>query len=159
MPTAPPRKLLLHHRRHVALLSSCIPPQYQYPHLHLHLHGHRRFLPIRLASSHRWLERQSSDRFARQARVQGLKSRAAFKLLQINERYRLFRPGQTVVDLGYAPGSWSQVSSVWVYSYFLGGKVGREGGLLMGVREMGRLIDKMLYKIYVLMCLAMWCCV
>jgi len=42
--------------------------------------------------------------------VQGLKSRAAFKLLQINDRYRLFRPGQTVVDLGFAPGSWSQVA-------------------------------------------------
>jgi hypothetical protein len=39
-----------------------------------------------------------------------LKSRAAFKLLQINERYRLFRPGMTVVDLGFAPGSWSQVN-------------------------------------------------
>ena len=63
----------------------------------------------RFASSKRWVERQSKDRFAREARVQGLKSRAAFKLLQINDKYRLFRPGQTVVDLGYAPGSWSQV--------------------------------------------------
>lgn len=70
------------------------------------------FLPrssLRFASSKRWVDRQSKDRFARQARVQGLKSRAAFKLLQINEKYRLFKPGQTVVDLGYAPGSWSQV--------------------------------------------------
>ena len=71
-------------------------------------------LPVRaarrqFASSKRWVERQSKDRFAREARVQGLKSRAAFKLLQINDKYRLFRPGQTVVDLGYAPGSWSQV--------------------------------------------------
>jgi len=41
--------------------------------------------------------------------VQGLKSRAAFKLLQINEKYRLFKPGMTVIDLGFAPGSWSQV--------------------------------------------------
>jgi 21S rRNA (uridine2791-2'-O)-methyltransferase len=63
----------------------------------------------RFASSKRWVERQSKDRFAREARVQGLKSRAAFKLLQINDKYRLFKPGQTVVDLGYAPGSWSQV--------------------------------------------------
>ncbi|EXJ53945.1 ribosomal RNA large subunit methyltransferase J [Cladophialophora yegresii CBS 114405] len=51
------------------------------------------------------------DQFARAAKVQGLKSRAAFKLLQINERYRLFRPGMTVVDLGFAPGSWSQVAT------------------------------------------------
>lgn len=42
--------------------------------------------------------------------MNNLKSRAAFKLLQINDRYRLFRPGQTVVDLGFAPGSWSQVA-------------------------------------------------
>jgi 21S rRNA (uridine2791-2'-O)-methyltransferase len=45
--------------------------------------------------------------------LQGLKSRAAFKLLQINEKYRLFRAGMTVVDLGFAPGSWSQVRNVW----------------------------------------------
>ncbi len=102
MPTAP-RKLL--HHRHVALLTLLLSRNlpHQPPYLHLPL------VPIRLTSSHRWLERQSSDRFARQARVHGLKSRAAFKLLQINERHRLFRPGQTVVDLGYAPGSWSQV--------------------------------------------------
>jgi hypothetical protein len=61
------------------------------------------------SSTRRWTERQKSDHFARAAKVQGLKSRAAFKLLQINERYRLFRPGMTVVDLGFAPGSWSQV--------------------------------------------------
>jgi len=57
-----------------------------------------------------WRSRQSRDPFARAARVQGLRSRAAFKLLHIHDRHRLFRPGQTVVDLGYAPGSWSQVS-------------------------------------------------
>lgn len=71
----------------------------------------RRLPPCRTASSstRRWTERQKGDQFARAAKVQGLKSRAAFKLLQINERYRLFRPGMTVVDLGFAPGSWSQV--------------------------------------------------
>ncbi|KIW63039.1 hypothetical protein PV04_09918 [Phialophora macrospora] len=62
------------------------------------------------SSTRRWTERQKGDHFARAAKVQGLKSRAAFKLLQINERYRLFRPGMTVVDLGFAPGSWSQVA-------------------------------------------------
>ncbi|KAK5056846.1 hypothetical protein LTR84_012378 [Exophiala bonariae] len=50
------------------------------------------------------------DQFARAAKVQGLKSRAAFKLLQINDKYRLFKPGMTVIDLGFAPGSWSQVA-------------------------------------------------
>lgn len=67
------------------------------------------WVSTRHASSKRWVDRQSRDRFAREAKVQGLKSRAAFKLLQINDRYRLFKPGQTVIDLGYAPGSWSQV--------------------------------------------------
>ncbi|KAL3496961.1 23S ribosomal RNA methyltransferase [Aspergillus germanicus] len=64
----------------------------------------------RLSSSKRWQARQLKDHFTREAAVQGLKSRAAFKLLQIDEKYRLFRKGQTVVDLGYAPGSWSQVA-------------------------------------------------
>ena len=63
-----------------------------------------------LSASKRWQTRQSSDPFTRAAKVSGLKSRAAFKLLQINDRYRLFKPGQTVVDLGFAPGSWSQVA-------------------------------------------------
>ncbi|KAJ5875548.1 uncharacterized protein N7473_012895 [Penicillium subrubescens] len=68
------------------------------------------FNQIRHASSKRWQARQQKDQFTREAAVQGLKSRAAFKLLQIDEKYRIFRRGQTVVDLGYAPGSWSQVA-------------------------------------------------
>ncbi|UPX09898.1 Methylene-fatty-acyl-phospholipid synthase [Ascochyta rabiei] len=62
------------------------------------------------SSSTRWKTRQGNDHFAREARVQGLKSRAAFKLLELNEKHKLFKPGQTVVDLGFAPGSWSQVA-------------------------------------------------
>ncbi|ORY16041.1 FtsJ-like methyltransferase-domain-containing protein [Clohesyomyces aquaticus] len=62
------------------------------------------------SSSTRWKSRQGKDFFAKEARVQGLKSRAAFKLLEMNEKYKLFKPGQTVVDLGFAPGSWSQVA-------------------------------------------------
>ncbi|KAE8556326.1 hypothetical protein EYB25_001027 [Talaromyces marneffei] len=64
----------------------------------------------RFSSSKRWQSRQRSDMFTREAVVRGLKSRAAFKLLEIDEQYRIFRSGQTVVDLGYAPGSWSQVA-------------------------------------------------
>ncbi|KAL6710530.1 2' O-ribose methyltransferase [Coniothyrium glycines] len=63
------------------------------------------------SSSTRWKSRQGKDFFAREARVQGLKSRAAFKLLELNEKHKLFKPGQTVVDLGFAPGSWSQVAA------------------------------------------------
>ncbi|KAJ5992881.1 hypothetical protein N7451_008605 [Penicillium sp. IBT 35674x] len=70
---------------------------------------------IRQLSSKRWQARQHKDQFTREAAVQGLKSRAAFKLLQIDEKYRIFKKGQTVVDLGYAPGSWSQVISSKAY--------------------------------------------
>lgn len=68
--------------------------------------------PIRWSSSgSRWKQRQGRDAYARNAKVQGLKSRAAFKLLEMDAKYRLFKNnGQTVVDLGYAPGSWSQVA-------------------------------------------------
>lgn len=62
------------------------------------------------AASKRWQARQVKDKYAVNAKVQGLKSRAAFKLLEINEKYKIFREGQTIVDLGYAPGSWSQVA-------------------------------------------------
>ncbi|WYZ42034.1 hypothetical protein EsH8_V_000929 [Colletotrichum jinshuiense] len=63
------------------------------------------------SSSSRWKMRQGKDMFAREAKVQGLKSRAAFKLLEMDAKYKIFRKGQTVVDLGYAPGSWSQVAA------------------------------------------------
>ncbi|KAI1425026.1 23S ribosomal RNA methyltransferase [Xylaria sp. FL1777] len=62
------------------------------------------------SSNSRWKIRQGKDVFAREAKVQGLKSRAAFKLLEMDSKYKLFRRGQTIVDLGYAPGSWSQVA-------------------------------------------------
>ncbi|KAK2609343.1 2' O-ribose methyltransferase [Conoideocrella luteorostrata] len=62
------------------------------------------------SSNSRWKQRQGGDMFARDAKVQGLKSRAAFKLLEMDSKHRLFKPGQMVVDLGYAPGSWSQVA-------------------------------------------------
>lgn len=62
------------------------------------------------SSSTRWKARQTRDTFAREAKVAGLKSRAAFKLLEINDKHRIFKSGDTVVDLGYAPGSWSQVA-------------------------------------------------
>ncbi|KAE8375806.1 FtsJ-like methyltransferase-domain-containing protein [Aspergillus bertholletiae] len=68
------------------------------------------FILKRPSSSKRWQARQLRDRFTREATAQGLKSRAAFKLIQIDAKYRIFRNGQTVVDLGYAPGSWSQVA-------------------------------------------------
>lgn len=56
-----------------------------------------------------WSERQSRDVYAKKAKEESYRCRSAFKLIEINEKYRLFRPGQVVIDCGCAPGSWSQV--------------------------------------------------
>jgi 23S rRNA (uridine2552-2'-O)-methyltransferase len=70
----------------------------------------------RTVSQNRWLERQLNDPFVARAKREGYKSRAAFKLLEIDDKYRLFRPGLKVVDLGAAPGGWSQVAAARVQS-------------------------------------------
>jgi len=62
-------------------------------------------------SSRAWLQEHESDRWVQRARAEGYRSRASFKLLEIQRRDRLIRPGQTVVDLGAAPGGWSQVAA------------------------------------------------
>lgn len=64
----------------------------------------------RKASSTRWLERQLNDPYVAEAKRRGYRSRAAFKLLQLDERFSLLRPGARVVDLGAAPGGWTQVA-------------------------------------------------
>lgn len=64
----------------------------------------------RRASSVRWLERQLNDPWVAEAKARGYRSRAAFKLLQIDEKVGLLKPGQRVVDLGATPGGWSQVA-------------------------------------------------
>lgn len=63
----------------------------------------------RSTSSTRWLQRQLNDPYVQEARRQGLRSRAAFKLRELNERFHLLKPGMRVVDLGAAPGGWTQV--------------------------------------------------
>ncbi|ODN70154.1 RlmE family RNA methyltransferase [Methylobrevis pamukkalensis] len=63
----------------------------------------------RTASSARWLERQLNDPYVVKAKKEGWRSRAAFKIIEINEKCHLLKPGQRVVDLGAAPGGWSQV--------------------------------------------------
>ncbi len=65
----------------------------------------------RKPSSTDWLRRQLNDPYVAEAHRQGLRSRAAFKLQQLDERFRLLRPGIRVVDLGCAPGGWSQVAA------------------------------------------------
>ncbi len=63
----------------------------------------------RTASSTRWLERQLNDPYVRQAKAEGYRSRAAYKLLELDERFGLLKGVKRVVDLGIAPGGWSQV--------------------------------------------------
>jgi 23S rRNA (uridine2552-2'-O)-methyltransferase len=62
-------------------------------------------------SNKQWLRRHVTDSYVQRAKAQGYRSRAAFKLLELDEREKLFRSGATVVDLGAAPGSWSQVAA------------------------------------------------
>jgi 23S rRNA (uridine2552-2'-O)-methyltransferase len=68
----------------------------------------------RSLASARWLERQLNDPYVAQARREGYRSRAAYKLIEIDEKYKLFKPGQRIVDLGAAPGGWSQVAAARV---------------------------------------------
>ncbi|MBQ1541502.1 rRNA methyltransferase [Caulobacter sp. CCUG 60055] len=64
----------------------------------------------RTASQQAWLERQINDPFAAEARAKGYRSRAAFKLAEIDDRYRFLKKGARVIDLGCAPGGWVQVA-------------------------------------------------
>ncbi|MEL6421118.1 MAG: RlmE family RNA methyltransferase [Pseudomonadota bacterium] len=68
----------------------------------------------RRLSSTRWLQRQLNDPYVAEAREQGLRSRAAFKLQQIQEKHHILKLGDCVVDLGAAPGGWSKLAADWV---------------------------------------------
>ncbi len=72
----------------------------------------------RSRSSRRWLREQRNDPYTRRARQEGYRGRAAYKLIELDTKDRLLRPGMRVVDLGAAPGSWSQYAA---------GRVGRDG--------------------------------
>lgn len=65
----------------------------------------------RKIASTRWLQRQLNDPYVEEAKRRGYRSRAAFKLAEIDDKYHLLRPGMTVVDLGAAPGGWSQIAA------------------------------------------------
>jgi len=77
----------------------------------------------RIAST-RWLSRQLNDPYVEEAKRRGYRSRAAFKLIEMDDKYRLLKPGMTVVDLGAAPGGWSQIAAERV------GSVERKGQVL-----------------------------
>ncbi|HUD88188.1 MAG TPA: RlmE family RNA methyltransferase [Xanthobacteraceae bacterium] len=65
----------------------------------------------RKLSSRTWLERQLSDPYVARAKREGFRSRAAYKLAEIDDKYRLLKPGKRVVDLGAAPGGWSEIAA------------------------------------------------
>jgi 23S rRNA (uridine2552-2'-O)-methyltransferase len=73
----------------------------------------------RTLSSTLWLQRQLNDPYVAQAKREGYRSRAAFKLIEIDERYHFLKPGQKIIDLGAAPGGWSQAAAK---------KIGTEAG-------------------------------
>ena len=80
----------------------------------------------RTTSSARWLERHLNDPYVHEATKRGFRSRAAFKLLQLDEKFHLLGPGKRVVDLGAAPGGWTQVAVDKV-------QTGREGWKVVGL--------------------------
>src|SRR5690349_25139892 len=65
----------------------------------------------RSKSSHRWLQEHVNDPFVKQAQKDGYRSRSAYKLIELNDKDRLIKPSMRILDLGSAPGGWSQVAS------------------------------------------------
>ncbi|MEM7669541.1 MAG: RlmE family RNA methyltransferase, partial [Pseudomonadota bacterium] len=82
-------------------------------------------------SSTRWLQRQLNDPYVTRAQAEGYRGRAAFKLTEIDDRFRFLVPGARVVDLGAAPGGWCQVAVARVNA--LGTKTGKAVGRVIGV--------------------------
>ncbi|MCA2011370.1 RlmE family RNA methyltransferase [Cereibacter sphaeroides] len=85
----------------------------------------------RKLSSTRWLERQLNDPYVARARREGFRGRAAFKLIELDDKFRFLVPGARVVDLGCAPGGWLQVAVERVNA--LGEKKGKRRGTVLGV--------------------------
>jgi 23S rRNA (uridine2552-2'-O)-methyltransferase len=85
----------------------------------------------RTVSSQRWLQRQLNDPYVAEAKKRGYRSRAAFKLLQLDDQFRFLKPGGRVVDLGAAPGGWTQVAVERVKPSQ--GAAGKGGGVVIGL--------------------------
>jgi 23S rRNA (uridine2552-2'-O)-methyltransferase len=85
----------------------------------------------RTASSTRWLQRQLNDPYVKRAKTEGYRGRAAFKILELDDKYRFLVPGARVVDLGCAPGGWCQVAVPRINA--LGEKAGKARGRIIGI--------------------------
>lgn len=85
----------------------------------------------RKLSSTLWLERQLNDPYVKRAQAEGYRGRAAFKILELDDKYRFLVPGARVVDLGCAPGGWCQVAVKRVNA--LGTRSGKKVGTVLGV--------------------------
>ena len=85
----------------------------------------------RKMSSTMWLQRQLNDPYVQRAKADGYRGRAAYKILELNEKFQFFTPGKRVVDLGAAPGGWCQVAVPRINA--LGEKKGKPIGTILGV--------------------------
>ena len=85
----------------------------------------------RKLSSTIWLERQLNDPYVKRAQVEGYRGRAAFKILELDDKYRFLVPGARIVDLGCAPGGWCQVAVRRINA--LGERQGKKVGTILGV--------------------------
>ena len=85
----------------------------------------------RKLSSTRWLQRQLNDPYVRRAQAEGFRGRAAYKIIELDDKHRFLVPGARVVDLGCAPGGWSQVAVKRVNA--LGERSGKAQGRVLGI--------------------------
>jgi 23S rRNA (uridine2552-2'-O)-methyltransferase len=85
----------------------------------------------RKLSSTRWLERQLNDPYVARARREGYRGRATFKIMEIDDKFHFLKPGASVVDLGCAPGGWTQVAVARVNA--LGDRPGKPAGRVLGI--------------------------
>ena len=85
----------------------------------------------RRASSTRWLQRQLNDPYVTRANAEGYRGRAAYKIMELDDKYRCLVPGARVVDLGCAPGGWCQVAVPRVNA--LGARSGKAQGRILGI--------------------------
>ena len=101
----------------------------------------------RKMSSTMWLQRQLNDPYVQRAKADGYRGRAAYKILELNEKFQFFTPGKRVVDLGAAPGGWCQVAVPQINA--LGEKKGKPIGTILGVdlQEMEPVAGAELYQL------------